>query len=43
VQNCPPVLRRFQTVEIDIRDDTRVKIPFEWGRVVVTLYCRKRK
>jgi hypothetical protein len=29
VQNCPPVLRRFQTVEIDIRDDTRVKIPFE--------------
>jgi hypothetical protein len=29
VQNCPLVLRRFQTVEIDIRDDTRVKIPFE--------------
>jgi hypothetical protein len=40
---CPLVLRRFQTVEIDIRDDTGVKIPFERGRVVVTLHCRKRK
>ena len=29
MQYCPLVLRRFQTVEIDIRDDTRVKIPFE--------------
>jgi hypothetical protein len=28
VQYCPLVLRRFQTVGIDIRDDTRVKIPF---------------
>ena len=43
VQYCPLVLRRFQTVEIDIRDDTGVKIPFERGRVVVTLHCRKRK
>jgi hypothetical protein len=39
----PLVLRRFQTVEIDIRDDTGVKIPFERGRVVVTLHCGKRK
>jgi hypothetical protein len=43
VQYCPLVLRRFQTVEIDIRDDTRVKIQFERGRVVVTLHCKKRK
>ena len=43
VQYCPLVLRRFQTVEIDIRDDTGVKIPFERGRVVVTLHCGKRK
>ena len=43
VQYCPLVLRRFQTVEIDIRDETGVKIPFERGRVVVTLQCRKRK
>jgi hypothetical protein len=43
IQYCPLVLRRFQTVEIDIRDDTGVKIPFERRRVVVTLHCRKRK
>jgi hypothetical protein len=43
VQYCPLVLRRFQNVEIDIRDATGVKIPFERGRVVVTLHCRKRK
>jgi hypothetical protein len=43
IQYCPLVLRRFQTVEIDIRDDTGVKIPFERGRVVVTLHCRRRK
>jgi hypothetical protein len=40
IQYCPLILRRFQTVEIDIRDDTGVKIPFERGRVVVTLHCR---
>jgi hypothetical protein len=43
VQYYPLVLRRFHTVEIDIRDYTGVKIPFERGRVVVTLHCRKRK
>jgi hypothetical protein len=43
VQYCPLVVRRFQTVEIDIRDGTGVKIPFERGRLVVTLNCRKRK
>jgi hypothetical protein len=31
IQYCPLVLRRFQTVEIDIRDATGVKIPFERG------------
>jgi hypothetical protein len=38
VQYCHLVLRRFQTVEIDIRGDTGVKIPFERGPVVVTLH-----
>ena len=42
VRYCHLVLRCFQTVEIDIRDDTGVKIPFKRGRVVVTLHCRKR-
>jgi hypothetical protein len=43
---CPSMTSdaRFRpVVEIDIRDDTGVKIPFERGRVVVTLHCRKRK
>jgi hypothetical protein len=35
--------KRFQTVEIDLRDDTGSKVPFERGRVMVTLHCRKRK
>jgi hypothetical protein len=43
IQYCPLLQRRFQTVEIDIRDDTGSLVPFERGRVVVTLHCRKRK
>jgi hypothetical protein len=43
MQYCHLLQRRFQTVEIDIRDDTGSLVPFERGRVVVTLHCRKRK
>lgn len=43
VQYLPIALRSFQTVEIDIRDDTGKPIAFESGRVVVTLHCRKRR
>ena len=43
IQYCPLLQRRFQTMEIDIRDDTGSTVPFERGRVVVTFYCRKRK
>jgi hypothetical protein len=43
IQYCPLLQRRFQTVEIDIRDDTGSIVPFERGRVVVTVHCRKRK
>ena len=43
VQYCPLLQRRFQTVEIDIRDNTGSIVSFERGRVVVTLHCRKRK
>jgi hypothetical protein len=42
IQYCP-LLRRFQTVEIGIRDDTGSIVPFERGRVVAILHCRKRK
>ena len=43
IQYCPLLQRQFQTVEIDIRDDTGSIVPFERGRVVVTLHSRKRK
>ena len=33
----------FETVEIYIRDDTGQKVPFERGKVVVTLHFRKRR
>jgi hypothetical protein len=43
IQYCPLLQRRFQTVDIYIRDDTDSIVPFKRGRVVVTLHCRKRK
>ena len=43
IQYCPLLQKRLQTVEIDLRDDTGSIVPFERGRVVVTLHCRKRK
>ena len=43
IQYCPLLQKLFQTVEIDLRDDTGSIVPFERGRVVVTLHCRKRK
>jgi hypothetical protein len=43
IQYCPLLQQRFQTVEIEIRDDTGSIVPFERGRVVVTFNCRKRK
>ena len=43
IQYCPLLQKLFQTVEIDLRDDTGSIVPFERGRVVVTLHFRKRK
>jgi hypothetical protein len=43
IQNCRISQRRFQDIQIDIRDDTGKVVPFERGRVVVTLHCRKKK
>ena len=43
IQYCPLAQRRFQDIQIDIRDDTGKVVPFERGRVVVTLHCRKKK
>ena len=33
--------RSFDTVEIDIRDDTGRKIPFQSGKSVITLHFRE--
>ncbi len=43
VHYVPLVQCNFQTVEIDIRDDTGQPVPFENGRVVVTLHFRKKR
>jgi len=43
VQYVPLHRKQFDTVEIDIRDDTGRRVPFERGKVVVTLHFRQRK
>ena len=42
VHYLPLSRKNFETVEIDIRDDTGRKVPFERGKVVVTLHLRQR-
>lgn len=37
----PMQKKSFQTIEVDIRDDTGMKVPFEAGKVEVTLVFRK--
>ena len=35
--------KEFNTVEIDIRDDTGRSVPFEFGKVVATLHFRRSR
>ena len=35
--------RQFDTMEIDIRDDTGRRVPFQQGKVIMTLHFRMRK
>ena len=42
VQYIPLEQRQFDTLEIDIRDDTGKPVPFERGKVIVTLHFRQR-
>ena len=35
--------RQFDAIEIDIRDDTGRRVPFQRGKVIVTLHFRMRK
>ncbi len=43
VQYVPVQRRQFDTIEIDIRDDTGRRVPFQRGKVIVTLHFRLRK
>ena len=43
IQFVPVSLLNFETVEIDIRKDTGLKVPFERGKLVVTLHFRRRR
>ena len=43
IQYLPLQQRQFDTIEIDIRDDTGLPVPFERGKVVVALHFRKRQ
>ena len=43
LQYVPVNVKSFETVEIDIKDDTQEKVPFEFGKVIVTLHVRQRR
>ena len=43
IQYVPLHRKQFDTIEIDIRDDVGRKVPFERGKVIVTLHFRLRK
>ena len=43
VQYIPVLHKELTSIEIDIRDDAGRRVPFERGRVTVTLHFRRRK
>jgi hypothetical protein len=43
VQYVPIQRKQFDTIEIDIRDDTGRRVPFQRGKVIVTLHFRLKK
>ena len=43
LQYVPVSVKSFETVAIDIKDDTQEKVPFEFGKVIVTLHFRQRR
>ena len=43
VQYITVLHREFTTIEVDLRDDVGRHVPFESGRVTVTLHFRRRK
>ena len=43
VQYMPVLSREFEAVEIEIRDDTGRPVPFERGKVTMTLHLRRHR
>ena len=43
VHYVPLLCSNFNSIEVDIRDDMGRRVPFEYGRVTVTLHFRRRK
>ena len=43
VQYVPVQRKQFRTIEIDIRDDTGHPVPFQRGKVIVTLHFRRKR
>lgn len=43
IDYVPVMKKSFDTIEIDIRDDTGKPVPFEYGKLVVTLHFRKKR
>ena len=43
VQYVPLLCSNFHSIEVDIRDDMGRRVPFEYGRVTVTLNFRRRR
>ena len=42
-QYVPVSKKEFNTLEIDIRDDTGRSVPFDFGKVVATLHFRRSR
>ena len=43
VHYVPLLCSNFNSIEVDIRNDMGRRVPFEYGRVTVTLHFRRRK
>ena len=43
IHYVPLLCSTFHSIEVDIRDDMGRRVPFEYGRVTVTLHFRRRK
>ena len=43
VHYVPLLYSHFDSIEVDIRDDMGRRVPFEYGRVTVTLHFRRRR